>query len=192
MTSWPALFRFKEYAPIEKVYYDCETHAIKNLRFPPVYAPVPEYILRHEQLLPERYEFMFERMSKHSRLIAVAFVNSAYYMLMYSDHVEGCDLEGEDVVAVAGYYDYSSMQDKPYLPVGFEKTYCPAVGSLITPGRIFYDPATDMIYYKGAWQKFIGGTPSEFKSKKLYKELILTKNKDGVVFTDTGANIYLK
>lgn len=189
---WPAIFRFKEFAPIEKVYYDTDKCAIKSFKFPHVYTPVADYILKHEQLLSERYEFMYERMAKHSKLMAAAFVNSAYYMLMYADHVEGCDLDGGDIITSPGYYDYSSIQNKNYIPVGFERTYCPAIGALITPSRIYYDPEIDKIYYKGEWLQFDKGRPAEYKSKLLYKEMVLKKNINGVVYIDTGEHIYLK
>lgn len=190
--QWPALYRFKEYAPIEKTYYDIEKKEIKGLRFPAVYGPAKDFIVTHEHLLPERYEPMYERFSKHAKLIAVAFVNSMYYMYMYTDRVEGSDVDGEDSEVIPGFYDYSSMQNRTYIPVGFEKTFCPVVSSLITPSRIFYDPEINKIYYKGSWIDFDKGTPAEFKSKSLYKELLLTKSKNGVVYTDSGDHIYLR
>lgn len=190
--QWPALFRFREFAPIEKVYYDIESSTIKGLRFPAVYGPAEDYILPHEKLVQERYEFMYERMDKNSKLIAIAFVNSAYYMSMYTDHVEGCDLEGGDVVSVIGYYDYLSLVTKPMICVGFERTFCPAIGPLITPGRIFYDKQIDKIYYKGYWVSFKEGTPVEFKSKALYKEMIQQKNVNGVVYIGNDRHIYLR
>lgn len=186
----PALFRFREEAPIEHVYYDTEKGALKNLKFISPFQPRDMEGLTHEALTVPLWDKLYSRMEKHSALIGVALVNGVHLFCFYPTYVEYIEFDKVDVIP--NRFDYSYMQEQDLIPVGFEKTYCPCIETLITPGRIFYDFDSRKIYYKGEWIISEGYTPDRFTGKSLYKQLLSGQpKKSGVVNTDTGKPKFL-
>jgi len=192
MGNWPGYWRMFKQGVIEKAFYDCDKKEAKGAyRIPSIYGYSKENTLDDlEQLSQNRVDEIYAYFHKRSDLLGVFLVNSLYYMLVYQHTVE-IRLNGERLESLAYNSPTVNMIPMNWVPVGFERTICETVEALIPPGRIYANPESTVIYYKGKFQRNEAGPLSEMKNISLYKELIRNKNKNGILFSATGEHILL-
>jgi hypothetical protein len=178
--NWPGIYRVYNQSAIILADYDYLKKKIGPFVFPHIYAYSADYVSRSEDILLERYTYMFEEMLKYKALLAVVLVNSEYYMKCFTDRVDLVNRDGYLLASVPGHHDYTVEHNEELIPVGFEKTYCAIVDVLITPARIYYSNERKAIFFKNEWIQ-IDYVPTKFTSKSLYKDLVENVRADGVI-----------
>ena len=177
-------------APIILAEYDCVSESLMDFKFPSPYIYVDEYVRNFDQIGEDKYAYMYKAMLKHRDLLAVAIATNTYLLELFPNRVIGEAFDGSDVRILESYHDYSSLSKEPIIPVGFERTVCPTIDVLITPGRIFYNQEMEMIFYKNKWSKF-PHKPVKWTGKSLYKTLMRVGG-EGIIYTGTDTPIIIE
>ena len=193
MSNWPGYWRMFKQSPIEFALYEIEKKTVKgNISFPYIYGPSEDYLVSDlTSIAQERIDTIFDYFQKHPNLLGVFVVNSLYYMLAFNQKIE-IHLDNEKLEAIAYQSDSVDAIPTNWIPVGFERTICPTLEALITPGRIYMSPDCTSLYYKGEVIPNIYDGVLEYKSADLYKDLLRHKNKNGILFSVISGHILLE
>jgi hypothetical protein len=184
---WPALFRFIDFAPIEKTYYDVSTQSVKGFEFESPYGVMDCRIDEsesHNSATAVAFIPAYELFARDPSIMGVVLANNENLFFLYPDSVGFLNDDGF-LIRRASRMDFSSVRGKEFIPCGYERTYVDLVEVNIYPGIIFYCPEIDKIYYKGSFHKLDGLKVKESKSMMIYRRLVLT-NKNGAIMLEDG------
>jgi hypothetical protein len=161
--------------------YDCISETLFDLHFPAI-AYIDKYVRDVDFIGEDKFTQMYSAMRKHKDLLAVVLANNAYLIKVFPKRVVAENFEGTETTVLSAYHDYSSYADDEIIPVGFERTVCRTIEVLIPPGRIFYNPTTDKVFYKNNWVSLpLQKKPVKFTGKSLYHKLMQVGG-EGIIY----------
>lgn len=185
---WPGIYRLVPEGEIILGHYDYEKKQLGPYKFDSIYGFAPNLTIENiEDLLQERFDFMYKAMLTSKKLLAVVFINNEFYLKVYPSSLEMYNYDGDAEVSKLTSIDHITEE---LVPVGFIKTYVKSFKVLITPQRIFYSPKRKSILVGETWIE-MKESPAEWKGLSLYKELVKT-DFDYVIHLADGTNKYFR